>query len=304
MRSNGLKLTLCGVALCAATSAVGLVAQTTPSPLPPSPLSSRMLANDEERGKTLPSKVVDQIGFSVPGLVSEVLVKEGDLVKKGQVLAKLDTTVEQSELDKQVFLLASNVQLEAAKAQRDLSKVKMDRAETLYKGSGGANGVGGAGSKSEFEEAQLEYTVSLLKVKLAEEETQSKKYDVAKLKSQIARMQVTAQSDGVVQKIDASPGEVADPQKPSMVVVVNDPLFVEVNLPSRMTLGMKVGETMQVRYLDEPGKWREAKVVFFDPVADASVGRQMVRLEMPNAEQRRAGQEIAVKLPANLAAAK
>jgi len=90
----------------------------------------------------------------------------------------------------------------------------------------------------------------------------------------------------------------------TMVVVVNDPLFVEVNLPSRMTLGIKVGETMQVRYLDEPNKWREAKVLFFDPVADASVGRQMVRLEMPNAEQRRAGQEIAVKLPANLAAAK
>ena len=51
MRSNGLKLTLCGAALCAATSAVGLVAQTTPTPLPPSSLSSRMLANDEERGR-------------------------------------------------------------------------------------------------------------------------------------------------------------------------------------------------------------------------------------------------------------
>src|SRR5439155_17864246 len=96
------------------------------------------------------------------------------------------------------------------------------------------------------------------------------------------RMRIVSEFDGVVRKIDAAPGEVADPQKPSMVVVINDPLFVEVNLPSRMTTGMKVGQSMQVRYLDEPTKWREAKVEFFDPVADASVGRQLVRLTMPN----------------------
>jgi RND family efflux transporter MFP subunit len=299
MRSNGLKLTLCGVALCAATSAVRLVAQATPpAPAPSqSSFSSGLLASDEERGKTLPSKVLDQIGFSVPGLVSEVLVKEGDQVKKGQVLAKLDTTVEQAELDKQVYLQKSNVQLRAATAQKDLSAKKLERKEKLYKDDH-------AGSLEEVEEQRLDLTVSKLKEELANEETQSKTYDIAKLKAQIARMQIVARFDGIVQKIDAAPGEVADPQKPSMVVVINDPVYVEVNLPSRMTLGMKLGETMQVRYLDEPGKWREAKVVFFDPVANASVGRQLVRLQMPNPDQRRAGQEIAVKLPQNLAAAK
>jgi RND family efflux transporter MFP subunit len=298
MRSNGLKLTLCGVALCAATSAVSLVAQTTPPPRPSlSPSSSGLLANDEERGKTLPSKEIDQVGFSVPGLVSEVLVKEGDVIKKGQVLAKLDITAEQAELDKQEFLLKSNVQLRAAEAQLALSEKRLEVKEKLYK-------MNGAASLDEVEEQRLDVTVSRLKEELAKEETQSKRYDTVKLKAQIARMQIISSVDGEVRKIDAAPGEVADPQKPSMVVVINDPLHVEVNLPSRMTTAMKMGQPMQVRYLDEPGKWREAKVVFFDPVADASVGRQLVRLEMPNSDHRRSGQEIAVKLPQNLAAAK
>jgi RND family efflux transporter MFP subunit len=301
MRSNGLKLTLCGVAVCAATSAVGLVARGAgpeqPSQPPTSSLSTAgVLANDEERGKTLPSKELDQIGFSVPGLVSEVMVKEGDQVKKGQVLAKLDTSAEQAELDKQSFLLKSNVQLRAAEAQRELAEKKLERKEKIHKE--------GAGSIEEVEEQRLEVIVSKLKEELAKEETESKRLDTVKLKAQIARMQIVSQFDGEVRKIDAAAGEVADPQKPSMVVVINDPLYVEVNLPSKMTTDMKLGQSMFVRYLDEPGKWREAKVVFFDPVADASVGRQLVRLEMPNADHRRSGQEIAVKLPQNLAAAK
>jgi RND family efflux transporter MFP subunit len=302
MRSNGLKLTLCGVAVCAATSAAALVARgagpETPSLSPSNSLSSAAsLGSDEERGKTTPSQDVDQIGFSVPGLVSEVLVKEGDHVKKGQVLAKLDTTVEQADLDKQEYLYKSNVQLRAATAQKELSAKKLERKEKLYKDNG-------AGSLEEVEEQRLDLTVSELKEELAKEETQSKAYDIAKLKAQIARMQIVSQHDGIVRKVDAKPGEVGDPQKPSMEVVVNDPLYVEVNLPSSMTTTMKIGQTMQVRYLDEPGKWRDAKVAYFDPVADASVGRQLVRLTMPNPENRRAGQEIAVKLPENLAAAK
>jgi RND family efflux transporter MFP subunit len=300
MRSNGLKLTLCGVALCAATSTVSLVARGAgpeQTPLPATSLSSSgALAGDEERGKTLPSKELDQIGFSVPGLVSEVLVKEGDQVKKGQVLAKLDTSAEQAELDKQDYLLKSNVQLRAAEAQRELAEKKLQRKEKIYQDK--------AGSIEEVEEQRLEVVVSKLKEELAKEETESKRLDTVKLKAQIARMRIVSQFDGEVRKIDAAPGEVADPQKPSMVVVINDPLYVEVNLPSKMTTDMKIGQSMFVRYLDEPGKWREAKVVFFDPVADASVGRQLVRLEMPNADHRRSGQEIAVKLPQNLAAAK
>src|SRR4051794_39098764 len=131
MRSNGLKLTLCGVAFCAATSAISLVARAA-APEPSLSQTAGVLASDEERGKTAPSKEVDQIGFSVPGLVSEVTVKEGDVVKKGQVLAKLDTSVEQAELAKQDYLLKSNVQLRAASAQLELAEKKLQRKEKIH----------------------------------------------------------------------------------------------------------------------------------------------------------------------------
>src|SRR4051812_14318969 len=209
MRSKGLKLTLCGVALCAAASAVSLVAPATAADQTLSlsqlslPSPDRITAG-EEPGKTLPKEDIDKIGFSIPGLVSEVLVKEGDHVKKGQLLAKLDTSVEQAELDKQNYLLKSNVQLSAATAQRELSEKKLERAEKIWQDK--------AGSLQEVEEQRLEVKVSKLKEDLAREETESKRLDVVKLQKQIDRMRIVSEHDGVVRKLEAKPGEVADPQ--------------------------------------------------------------------------------------------
>src|SRR5688500_7823660 len=50
-------------------------------------------ASLSEKSFTKPSQEVD-LDFSAPGLIHEVTVKEGDLVKKNQVLARQDISVE------------------------------------------------------------------------------------------------------------------------------------------------------------------------------------------------------------------
>ncbi len=60
------------------------------------------------------------LAFEVSGRISELLVKEGDVVKDGQVLARLDPRDLKAKLD-------------AAVARRDASKPKMERAR--YTGS-------------------------------------------------------------------------------------------------------------------------------------------------------------------------
>jgi multidrug efflux pump subunit AcrA (membrane-fusion protein) len=116
-------------------------------------------------------------------------------------------------------------------------------------------------------------------------------------------MTMASPLNGEVRKVEIGVGEVSDPQKPSIIVVSNDPLYVEANVPSSIANGLKVGQPMMVRYLEEDA-WREAKIKNFDPVANATVGETLVRLEMPNPEKRRSGQKMALKLPDNVATAK
>jgi len=254
--------------------------------------STSPLASDEERGFTVPSDE-REIAFPVQGLISEVTVKNGDTVKAGHVLATLDTEVEKAALAKEEYSYKSTVQNRAAVAQRDLAKVELDRVQKMFTNT--------AASQEELDKAKVELLIAELKIELAKEETEKSRLEIAKIKKQIERMRVVSKFNGVARKVDAAAGEVADPQKPSITIVSNDPLWVEVKLPIRITTAMKVGDAMQVRYILEQN-WIAGKVVFFDPVADATTGTQLIRVEIPNKENRRSGYEMAVKLPVKVAA--
>lgn len=291
MRSNGLKLTVCTIVACMLVAAGVTGAQDAFE-------AAHRAANpgdDGERGFTLPSEE-RELGFPQPGLISEVKVKDGQQIKAGEVLALQDDAVEKHAIAREEFLLQSQVQLKAAEANRDLAQVEFKRVESLYKNKSKA------ASQTEYEKAKVELIIAKLKIDLAKEETEAKRLEVAKIKAQMDRMKIVSPFDGEVRKVEAGVGEVADPQKPSILIVKNDPLKVQTKLPTAVTNAMKLGQTLQVRYPEEK-EWRDAEIIYFDPVADASSGTQLIQLRLPNPEGRRAGMEMVVKLPDNLAAA-
>ena len=294
MRSNASKLTVFGIMACVAMGGALFAAPESSSP---TRLGQR-LSSGEVSARSAPSDPRD-LAFAQPGLISEVNVKDGETIKTGQVLASQDTSVEEAALAREEFLLKSNVQKRAAVAQLELARVKLARAESLLKPKDGVV----AGSQAEYDEAKLEVTVSELKVELAEEETQAKRMEVARLKKQIERMKIVSKFDGEIRKVELAVGEVSDPQKPSIIAVSNHPLHVNTALPTSVANALKIGQTMQVRYLDEK-TWYEATVKSLDPVADATTGKRAVKLELANDQNRPAGEEMAVKLPTDLASAK
>lgn len=76
-------------------------------------------------GKVIPSDKIQQVQSFDGGVISEILIKEGQIVKKGDPLLKIDTTRFQAsfEENKQAYLnlLAVRVRLEA-EANIDLDK--------------------------------------------------------------------------------------------------------------------------------------------------------------------------------------
>jgi hypothetical protein len=104
-----------------------------------------------------------------------------------------------------------------------------------------------------------------------------------------------------VQQINLGPGEMSDPQNRdgAVIVVKNDPLWIDVHLPTSQSLKLEMGETLQVRYADG-GEWQPAKIIFFAPKVDAASDTQHVRLEMPNKANKASGLQVLVQLPAKI----
>jgi multidrug efflux pump subunit AcrA (membrane-fusion protein) len=110
--------------------------------------------------------------------------------------------------------------------------------------------------------------------------------------------------DGLVEAIGVGPGEWADPQKPEglVTVVKNDPLWVEMHLPVEQSQKIKKGDGLTVKHAGD-AQPAEAKVIFITPVSDAASGTALVRLELPNPQDRPSGLSVSVMLPETVVAA-
>lgn len=186
------------------------------------------------------------VGSEVVGVLSDIPVDRGDYVKKGQVIARLDSRVEQETK-------------ELKRERMEYLSREYERKKTLYKK--------GIVALQEMDEAETAMKVA------------SREYDES---SQIlARRTIKSTVDGVVVERLLSPGERVE-EKPILRLAQIDPLNAEIYAPASRLGAVKVGDRAIIR--PEPparGEYRgTVKVV--DRVIDAASGMFGIRVEVRN----------------------
>jgi RND family efflux transporter MFP subunit len=233
-------------------------------------------------GLTKPTQRVE-IAVPVQGLVKEVPIKPGDTVKKDQLLVQLDDAVEKKRAESLEIDAKSEVQIKAAEAELAQKRKELERK------------MGPGFSVSEQEEAKLAVDVDELRVQLAQQDRIKKTADLQAQEKLIDKMKIVSPIDGVIEKVEADPGEVWDPSKPAIVVVDNTKIDVEVSLKTSEVNKLKVGDVVEVRYEDDTQS-RQAKIIYLSPVADAASDTRQLRATMPNTDNRPSGMSVSVKL--------
>jgi len=196
--------------------------------------------------------VLVNVGSSVDGVLEQVLVNRGDQVRRGQVVARLQSGVE-----------AAAAKLSEARVE--FGRRKLERSESLF-------------------EKQLisvqEKDELVTEVKLREEEL---KKDVETLKLRT----IVSPIDGVVVERRMTPGEFIRTDKSVVLRLAQiNPLNVEVIAPARMFKSVQVGMSGRVSLAPLfPGAYH-AKVVVVDKVIDAASGTLGVRLQLPNPDNK------------------
>ena len=229
-----------------------------------------------------------ELSFSTPGLIVKVDVKEGDVVKKDQVLILQDDRIGQEALKELEIKANSRLQIDFAEKDVEHKKVNLARKERGL--------LNDSVSRSEYEEVKLEVALAETRLKLAAQEQSLSKIALEKQKAENDQKRMVSPIPGAIRKLEAGEGEQADPSKPALIVVQNDPLWVELNLETTKAKNLKLGQEVKVRYVEE-AEWRAAKIIFFDPVVDAASDTQLIRLELKNPENRASGMQAVVKMP-------
>lgn len=177
------------------------------------------------------------VGASAPGVLARMAVKRGDLVTRGQVLAVLDSDVEEALARAAEARASAKAEIAVARATYDMTRKKVERMNSLNKLSYGA--------KLELELARGEMEVAAHRVDQARERHQiaSREYQVAQ--TQLDRRYVRSPIDGVVADRLVNVGERTDGQ-PIARVIRLDKLRVEIVAPARLYGRLTTGMQGQV----------------------------------------------------------
>jgi RND family efflux transporter MFP subunit len=218
-----------------------------------------------------------EVRSPVEAVIESVLIQRGETIKRGQVIATLESGPERAALDLAKSRANMQGEIKAAEARLDLAQKKMVRAEELYK----QNFV----SVNAKDEAVAEYQFASEQLRQARENQKLAQLEVKRSEEVLALRTIRSPLTGVVVDVQQKPGEFAttnDVKQPIAKLAEIDPLNVEVILPVTLYGRIKVGMRAQVVPEQPIGGRHEASVKVVDRVIDAASGTFGVRLQLPN----------------------
>lgn len=215
-----------------------------------------------------------KLGSAISSILESVDVHRGEIVKKGQVIAHLQSAVEKAIVATNKARADSTAEIAAKQAVLALKTTVLKRKLVLHQQR--------VSSSQDVDTAQAEYDVARQELALAELNHHLAQLDLARSEAELALRTIRSPINGIVTKRSLGPGEFVTQEATIVSLARINPLNVDTFLPVRYYKLIKVGETATVHPDDSFGGNRQAKVSVVDQVFDAASGTFGVRLELQN----------------------
>jgi len=194
-------------------------------------------------------KAAEQVELvsEIDSQIEEIKFKEGEAVKKGQVLIVLDDAKLKASLDD-------------ATARLDLAKAEMARGEELLKNK---TITDQEGEKLRFDQRSADAAVRLAK----------EQYDEAIIE---------APFDGVMAEHDLSPGQIVSRNQKLVWLVQTSPLEVEFNVPERYAGQVAKDQKISIQSVAHPEEKFEGTVDYISPRLNENTRNALVKARIDN----------------------
>jgi membrane fusion protein, multidrug efflux system len=244
----------------------------------------------------IPAETV-RLSTPVAGIVAEVPVERGDTVRRGDVVALLDSTMEEIALTLAKARAGNRTRIRSLEARVAFLEAQAERNAGLARQSVVAETVV-TESRLEAEVAREDLAEARLSLELAGlEATQA----AALLDQKTLRAPI----DGVVTERLISPGEYRDTQSHFATLARLDVLRVEAFAPIGYYEHLQIGQPVTIRPEQPIGGDYGATITVIDQVFDAATATFGLRMALPNPKLTLpAGLRCEVVFEGNIAAVK
>jgi len=209
-------------------------------------------------GEVKPKKNIN-ISAQVPGRIIKIGVVEGQEVKAGDFLLKLDSAQYEAIADRdQNFIRAANADLIQAEARLKRDKNSFDRLQQLFDDN--------LISKEQLEGAKAQYDVSVAQTNAIEFQIKQAEASLKSTMDNLTKTTYNSPIDGVITSLQVEEGEVAiigtmnNPGTVMLTIADLSVMEVEVEVDETDVIGVVLGQPAKVRVDALPDTVFEGKV--------------------------------------------
>lgn len=191
------------------------------------------------------------ISPEVAGVITQITFNSGDMVQQGQLLIKIDDSVDQANL-------------KSAEAALALANISFERTATLYKRN--------VASASDYDTA-----------KATLQQDQAK---VDGIKALIAQKNIVAPFPGKIGIRQINLGQYVSPGTPLVTLQALSPIYVNFYLPEQYLPKLALGQTVNAEVDTYPHEVFIGQISAIDAQADITTHNILVQATFPNTDQK------------------
>ncbi|HDR2758340.1 TPA: efflux RND transporter periplasmic adaptor subunit [Enterobacter mori] len=259
----------CGLALAAAMAGFWVV-MDSPSPHARLPVETIGTGDIEKvvlvTGILKPAVQVN-VGAQVNGQLRKLYVRQGERVKKGQLLAEIDPTLQESELRNTKAQLASaRAQKLSAQATLLRYRQELDRQRMMQRD--------GSGVRSEFEQARSQYAVQVQQIEVSEAQIAQAEMAVKTAQANLSYTRIVAPVDGEVLGVVTREGQtiVSSQTAPTILVLADlDTMQVQTRISEADVQKIHPGQPLSFYVIANPDKRYTSTMGYVQPAPQDAI---------------------------------
>ncbi|MFT3927515.1 MAG: efflux RND transporter periplasmic adaptor subunit [Myxococcales bacterium] len=194
-----------------------------------------------------------KVGSNIPGRIAKLNVKEGSLVKAGDILAELDASDLRSSMQAaQARVFSAEARVARARATLQELDVQLKRQRGLV--------AQGASARSALEDLEAKVATQQAEIASAQAEVKAAQAEQSLSRVRVDRMTIIAPLSGTVVTKPLDAGETVDMMTPILELVDMTSLIVEIDVPEARLALVKVGGPAEISLDAFPGQRFPGKV--------------------------------------------
>ncbi len=264
----------------------------------PTPVTAHTVATGQVRGEvmgtgTLEARVKTTISPRIQERLAEVLVDQGDAVKSGQLLARLDDgETRQQVAIAQATLAAARATVERVRADEARAQAVLKQAQQDHQRSTELL-AGKIAAQADFDKASEALRVAEADLKRSQSailEAESQAFTAEKTllyqREHLAFTEMHSPCDGLVTRRDRDPGGIVVPGASILQVVATNEVWISAWIDETAIAGLKEHQSARVVFRSEPAKAYAGEVARLGREADRETREFVVDVRVKELPER------------------